>query len=385
MQDDAKYKIILCSLPDVGAITAMRLIRHFGSARAALEADEASLMEVEKIGKATARSIKENSSKFDFEKTDAKMRKLGITYLPFDAPEYPRLLAKIPGAPVGFYNIGNCNFNSPCISIVGSRNCSSYGRLVARNFAAAFARAGFVVVSGMARGIDSCAHMGALDAGGKTVAVLGCGVDVVYPPENADLYRRIISSGAVISEFPLSKGADRPNFPIRNRIISALSLATIVVESDIRGGSMITARVAAEQGRDVFAIPGRIDQDTSRGCNALIKDGVRIATCPEDVIESLRFSGQLNLDFSPNANETAPEAEIKKERHSSSGADGVFTIKLSPEEKRVAECFEIGDTLNADDVAERSKMEISKCLTALTMLEIKKVLARTGGLWERKM
>lgn len=164
----------------------------------------------------------------------------------------------------------------------------------------------------MARGIDGCAHYGALEAKGSTAAVLGCGVDVVYPPENADLYNRLVSHGAVLSEFPLGTRADRQNFPMRNRIVAGLCVATLVVESDIKGGSMITARLAGEYGRDVFAIPGRIDQSTSRGCNALIRDGVRLATSPEDIIDELSFSGQLEIAFAAKGKKV--ESEKKQGR-----------------------------------------------------------------------
>ena len=191
MDEDYKYYIKLCAIPEIGAVSAMRLLKYFGSPQAALSASKSELMKVEKIGEKTANSIIANRDKIDVEKIRARMDAVGARYIHFNDPRYPALLRKIPDPPVGFYIIGDCDFSAPCISIIGSRNCSVYGQITARKFAASFARAGFTVVSGMARGIDSCAHYGALEAKGKTVAVLGCGADVLYPPENGDLYNSL--------------------------------------------------------------------------------------------------------------------------------------------------------------------------------------------------
>lgn len=378
MNDDCKYYIKLCAIPEIGAVTAMRLIRHFGSPKAVLEADKSELLKVEKIGNKTADSIISNRNKIDVEKIEARMDAIGARYIHIGSPAYPKLLREIPDPPVGFYMLGDCNFSAPCISIIGSRNCSVYGQLVARKFAASFVRAGFNVISGMARGIDSCAHYGALEAGGKTAAVLGCGVDVLYPPENGDLYNKLVSNGAIISEFPLGTRADRQNFPIRNRIVAGLSVATLVVESDIKGGSMITARLAGEQGREVFAIPGRIDQSSSRGCNALIRDGVRLVTCPEDIIDELSFSRQLEISFDSDKQKTRAG---KSEKPSAKPA-----ISLSGDEAAVYKCFEKVENLDADTAANLSGLSVQKCLGALLMLEIKKaVVKQAGGIWTKRI
>ena len=193
--DDYKDYIRLCSIQDVGHITAMRLINFFGSPTEVFNASKADLMQVEKVGVRTANSIIENKDKIDVEKICQRMSALGARYIHIGMSSYPTLLRKIPDPPIGFYVIGDFDFSMPCISIIGSRNCSVYGQITARKFASALSRAGFAIVSGMARGIDSCAHFGTLEAGGKTVAVLGCGADVIYPPENGELYNRIISGG----------------------------------------------------------------------------------------------------------------------------------------------------------------------------------------------
>lgn len=375
MDEDYKYYIKLCAIPEIGAVSAMRLLKYFGSPQAALSASKSELMRVEKIGEKTANSIIANRDKIDVEKIRARMDAVGARYIHFNDARYPALLRKIPDPPVGFYIIGDCDFSAPCISIIGSRNCSVYGQITARKFAASFARAGFTVVSGMARGIDSCAHYGALEAKGKTVAVLGCGADVLYPPENGDLYNRLVANGAIVSEFPLGTRADRQNFPIRNRIVAGLSVATLVVESDTKGGSMITARLAGEQGRDVFAIPGRIDQSTSRGCNALIRDGVRLATCPEDIIDELAFSKQLSFDLKTETARKPAKEETPKSPQ----------IKLTGDEAEVFKCFESVENLDADTAASLSGLSVQRCLTALLMLEIKKAVAKkAGGIWTKR-
>lgn len=377
LNDNYEDYIRLCAIPEIGHISAMRLINFFGSATNVLNATKSELMQVDKIGSHTANSIIENKNKIDVEKICQRMSALGARYIHIGMPSYPALLRKIPDMPVGFYIIGNFDFSMPCISIIGSRNCSVYGQITARKFASAFARAGFAVVSGMARGIDSCAHLGALEANGKTVAVLGCGADVIYPPENGDLYNRIISSGAIVSEFPLGSRADRQNFPIRNRIVAGLSIATLVVESDTKGGSMITARLAGEQGRDVFAIPGRIDQASSRGCNALIRDGVRLATCPEDIIDELRFSGQLEISFDSKQSNKQEQKKVDSEKPK---------INLSEDEWAIYKCFDVFDTADVDTILEKSQLPPHKCLPILTMLELKKILVKdSGGRWHKRV
>ncbi len=381
--EDYKDYIRLCAIPEIGYVTAMRLIEFFGSPKAVLEASKNELLQVEKVGVRIANSIIENKDKIDLDKIQSRMDSLGARYIHTGHPCYPKLLSKISDPPVGFYVIGDFDFSMPCISIIGSRNCSVYGQIVARKFASAFARAGFCVVSGMARGIDSLAHLGALEAKGKTLAVLGCGADVIYPPENGDLYNKIISSGAIISEFPLGTRADRQNFPIRNRIVSGMSIATLVVESDTKGGSMITARLAAEQGRDVFAIPGRIDQSSSRGCNALIRDGARLVTCPEDILDELAFTGQLEISF-----DSPKESKNKKAipEKTSSENSRKSKIKLSENEVVIYACVEKFDSVDVDTIAESTGLPMAKCLPILTMLELKKILVKdAGGLWHKRI
>ena len=380
MTDEQTQQYIkLCAIKEIGAITAMRLLRHFGSPRAVLEAPKSELMRVDKIGEKTAEAIVNGRDCVDASKIMDALRRIGARYFAHTEPEYPRQLQTMPDKPVGLYAIGDCDLSAPCISIVGSRGCTVYGQTTTRRFAAEFARAGYTVVSGMARGIDTMAHLGALEAGGKTIAVLGTGVDVIYPPENADLYKKIIEAGAVISEFPIGARADRQNFPIRNRIVAGMSLATIVVESDIKGGSMITARLAGEYGRDVFAVPGRIDSPLSRGCHALLKDGAMLAASADDVLEALEFSRQSKMNLFGGAAESPQKAENPAPQPAPRAACAAPSAKLSADEKTVFDIVNREKQIRADTIAELSKMEIKRLLPALSMLEIKKLISKDAG------
>ena len=199
---------------------------------------------------------------------------------------------------------------------------------------------------------------------------MGCGLDIVYPPENVDLYRKIIETGAVISEYPFGMRADRQTFPMRDRIIAGMTCATLLVESDIRGGGMITARLACDNGRDVFAVPGRIDQPTSAGCHLMIKEGARLASCVEDVLEELGYSGQFELKFKKPSENKAPAAEFE------SG---------SAEEKILA-LLSKGDALSADEISARTSLGISEILAAMLSLELSfAAKKRADGRWEKTL
>lgn len=367
MEKSAAY-IKLTLLPEVGAVTARRLLEKFGSPENVFSASKDELLQVEKIGEKVANAIIQKRQTIDAAPMLEKMKKLNAEYVHIESPQYPPLLKRLEDKPIGLYKLGSANLSAPCVAIVGSRRCSVYGLSTARKFAATFARAGITVVSGLARGIDTAAHTGALEAGGATIAVLGCGVDIVYPPENVELYRKIIANGgAVVSEFPISARVDKQNFPMRNRIISGLSLATIVIESDEHGGSMITARVAGEQGRDVFAVPGRIDSPSSRGCHTLIRDGVTLASCAEDVIDALSFSNQIELSFVGGTEKKSSEQACAPQ------------IKLEGDESKIVECFADSPEIDLNTITEKSGLPTSKCLSTLLMLEIKKVVKKTAA------
>jgi DNA processing protein len=228
-------------------------------------------------------------------------------FLRLGAPGYPSLLANLPDAPAGLLVRGDPNLLSlPQLAIVGSRNPTQAGYDIARQFAAQLAQSGLAITSGLAIGIDTAAHRGALAGGGKTIAVCGTGLDIDYPRANAGLAEEIASGGALVSEFPLGTPASKSNFPRRNRIISGLSLGTLVVEAAVRSGSLITARLAGEQGREVFAIPGSIRNPLARGCHKLIRDGAQLVETPDDIFAEL---GRLAATLTPPTPVSAKTAE----------------------------------------------------------------------------
>jgi DNA processing protein len=281
--------LALNALPGIGPIAANQLLEAFGEDPcAALSADRRKL---ESILGARASAVRYWRAHFDPVREESRMETSGVGFVGSGDPGYPALLREIPDPPVGLYRKGNYMFGHPCVAIVGSRRATVYGQSVAKRLGAELAQRGFCVVSGLARGVDTSAHEGALSAGGRTAAVLGTGIDIIYPPENLGLYRRIAETGAVLSEFPFGRALDQDSFAMRSRVISGLCEAVVVVESDIHGGAMTTARFAGEQGRLVFAVPGRIDQSTSGGSNQLIRDGATLLTRVEDLLQEIQYLG----------------------------------------------------------------------------------------------
>ena len=252
---------------------------------------------------------------------------------------------------------------------MGSRRTTLYGQSVAKKLGADLARAGFCVVSGLARGIDTAAHEGALSVGGRTAAVLGTGVDIIYPPENLALYRQIEEKGAILSEFPFGRRADRQSFAMRNRIVAGMCEGVIVVETDVSGGSMITARFAGEQGRLIFAVPGRIDQPTSAGCHQLIRDGATLLTNVDDVLNELNYLDGLR---------PAPIV-------AGAGLSAETSAALSADENAVLTCFAGGALLSIDRLAALSGLSVAALSSTLMMLELKRrVVKRTDGTFEAR-
>lgn len=286
--------LALNALPGIGPIGLNRLLGAFGGdARAALSVDRRRLEAVLGARPAAVDAVRDWRAHFDPLKEEARMERSGVAFLGRGDPGYPGLLSEINDPPLGLYRKGNYTFDNPAVAIVGSRRATTYGQSVARRLGAELARRGFCVVSGLARGVDTSAHEGALSAGGRTVAVLGTGIDIIYPPENLALYRSIAETGAVISEFPFGRAADRDSFAMRSRLIAGICEAVVVVESDLWGGAMATAKFAGEQGRLLFAVPGRIDLPTSAGPNQLIRDGAALLTRVEDILQEIQYLGGL--------------------------------------------------------------------------------------------
>ena len=277
-----------------------------------------------------------------------------IRPLTLDGPSYPRLLACIPDPPLVLWVQGeDVSLGGPAVAVVGSRYPSSYGLEAAGRLAADLVRAGAIVVSGLARGIDSAAHRAALDAGGRTVAALGCGADVVYPPEHGDLYISIARSGALVTEYPPGTMPQAFHFPARNRIISGLSLAVVVVEAAERSGSLITAGMALEQGREVMAVPGSVFSGRHRGCHALIRDGAAVVESADDVLAAISGS-PLRLIGEVQTTEEVTE-------------DPVLRILAR------------GESVSFDALTARTGLEPRHLLTRLLELELQGTVRRTDG------
>jgi DNA processing protein len=309
---------------------------------------------------------------FDLAREEQRMAKSGADFITPQDPGYPRLLKEIHDPPIGLYRKGRYEFDQPCIGVVGSRRTTLYGQATAKKLGAELARLGFCVVSGLARGIDPAAHEGALSVGGKTAGVVGCGIDIIYPPENLDLYRRIEAAGVILSEFPFGRRADRQSFPMRNRVVAGMCDAVIVVESDVNGGAMITARFAGEYGRLIFAVPGRIDQPTSAGCHQLIRDGATLLTSVDDVLSELNYLDGLRPTPIPEKESRIPSA-------SPSAAE------LSPEEAKVWSCFAGGAMVSPDSAREQTGLESAQVSAALMMLELKRLIVkRVDGSFEAR-
>jgi DNA processing protein len=282
--------LVLNALPNIGPITLNRVLAELaGDPRAVFTAGSRRLEAVSGVGPVISATIAQWRDHFDLVREEERMAKAATTFITPRDPGYPKMLKEIHDPPIGLYRKGSYDFGQHCIAIVGSRRTTLYGQSVAKKLGADLARLGFCVVSGLARGIDTAAHEGALSVGGKTAAVLGCGIDIVYPPENLGLYRQIEEQGAILSEFPFGRRADKQSFPMRNRVVAGICQAVVVVETDVSGGSMITARFAGEQGRLIFAVPGRIDQNTSAGCHQLIRDGATLLTGVDDILSELSY------------------------------------------------------------------------------------------------
>jgi len=284
--------LALNALPGMGPIRLNQLLGAFGGdPRAALTADRRRLEAVLGARPDAVAAMRDWRAHFDPEKEEERMVRSGVAFVVPGDKGYPRLLREIHDPPVGIYRKGDYAFDSPCVAIVGSRRATAYGQSVAKRLGTELGQRGFCVVSGLARGIDTAAHEGALAAGGRTVAVLGTGIDVIHPPENLGLYRRIAESGAVLSEFPFGRSVDKDSFAMRSRLIAGICEAVVVVESDLWGGAMSTAKFAGEQGRLLFAVPGRIDLSTSAGPNQLIRDGAALLTRVEDLLQEIQYLG----------------------------------------------------------------------------------------------
>lgn len=285
-REQAVYYHALNLIPQLGPARINKLLKACGSALKVWHAPEAQIVSTEGFGGKLAAQVVAARREIDPVKAWQELQRQGIYAVTLEDEGYPALLREIHDPPPVLYYIGDLQvLNRTCLAVVGSRRHTAYGREIARKFAARLAECGLTIVSGLARGIDTWAHQGVLSTRGFTAAVLGCGLDTCYPPENKSLMKDIRRQGIVLSEFPPGTEPLPSNFPRRNRIISGLSLGTLVVEAAEKSGALITATFALEQGREVFAIPGSIANPCSRGCHALIKEGAKLVDSLESILE----------------------------------------------------------------------------------------------------
>lgn len=345
----------LSMVKGIGPVRFRRLVDHFGSAHAALEAPPAAL-EAAGLPSPVIRALTNLRRNLDLPRVWAKWRRQNIDVLTWEDTAYPHRLKQTDHAPPVLYLRGHLAPEDDwAIAIVGTRKMSAYGRQVAEEVAGLLASHGVTVISGLARGIDGVAHRSALRHNGRTVAVLGSGVDTIYPPEHRHLAAQIIEHGALLSEYPPGTRAEAINFPPRNRIIAGMSIATVVIEAGRKSGALITAAFAAEQGRDVFAVPGSIYAEQSRGTNWLLAQGARPLTAAEDVLEAL-------------------DVGLLPQRRSARR-----TLPTTPEEERLLAT--LGDTpLHVDEISAQLGLPVSEVTATLTLMELKGLVQAVGGM-----
>ncbi|MGA2582262.1 MAG: DNA-processing protein DprA [Tepidisphaeraceae bacterium] len=355
----------------IGPILIGRLLQAAGGAEAACEADAKMLREIDGIGSAKSHTIRESLKRAAGE-VDAELDRCqaaGARLICMDDPEYPELLKSISDPPPVLYIRGALEPRDlNAVGIVGSRRCSHYGREQAERFGALLAQAGITVISGGARGVDSAAHRGAMaPAAGRTIAVLGCGVDIAYPPENQHLFQQISQRGAVVSEFPMSTPPLKDNFPRRNRIISGMSRGVLVVEADIASGALITARLAGdEQGRPVFAVPGRVDNAMSAGPHALIRDGATLVTNLEEILDGLGPLPHSIMEPVKPVEQTLFEPKVTP------------SVLLSDRQQQVLTGIGL-DPISVDGIIARCELPAEIVMQELTMMTLRGVVKRVDG------
>ena len=370
MSEATPFWLALTHIDGLGIRGCHKLIQHFGSPQAAYMA---SLTELESCGvpARVAQAIFAQAALKDAEREIQEVAKADCELVAYDDGAYPPLLKQIPDAPLLLYVRGDVKVLSQyAVAVVGSRRPSAYGSSVAHRLAHDLAQRQLVVVSGLARGVDSAAHRGALEAKGKTVAVMGSGIDIMYPRENKKLADEIAKSGAVISEFPLGTGPTPENFPIRNRIISGLSLGVVVVEAAEYSGSLITARLALEQNREVFAVPGNITSAQSFGPNHLIKQGAKLVDQWMDVIEE--FTAEVRMQL-------LPPMETSDGEPMGAQAATLFEASLTPDQKAVFETLRVDQTSFVDEIVGAAEIPHPRVLAALLQLEMNGLIRQLPG------
>jgi DNA processing protein len=355
VREDLAYWVGFSRVPGIGPVRMRALLDHFSDVRAAWNASAATLRAIG-FDRRTIETFVTLRDKLDLAAEMATLSELGVTLLTWDSVGYPSLLKNIPDPPPVLYVQGELLPQDEwALAVVGTRRATVYGREITRSLIGGLAAGGVTIVSGLAHGIDTHAHQAALDVGGRTIAVLGCGIDVIYPSRNRKLAESIIQHGALVSEYPLGTPPESGNFPRRNRVISGLSLGVLIVEGAIRSGAMITADYALDQGREVFAVPGNISSRMSGGPNQLIQQGAKLVTCIGDILEELNLT---MVAEQTEAREIIPDNE----------AEAVLLKHLSSE------------PMHVDELGRAVEMPINEVASALALMELKGKVRQVGGM-----
>lgn len=360
---DAREALVaLNMLEHVGPVRLRKLLQHFEDAPAILGAASAQLQRVDGIGAETADMIANWEDRVDLAAELRRVEEFGCRLVTGLDDEYPEWLRHIYDPPIVLYVKGRLEApDKNALAMVGSRRTTRYGQESARRLAYQLAYVGVSVVSGGARGIDTAAHQGALAAKGRTLAVLGTGINVVFPSENAQLFERIAENGAVLTQYPFGRPPDRQSFAIRNRIVAGMTLGTVVVEAGLRSGALITAGMATDYGRQVFAVPGRIDSPMSKGCHDLIKKGAMLCESAEDILSEFEY-------LFPGSNRPPSPAETLS----------LPALELSDKERKVFDVLGSQET-SIDQVVRHSGLPVSSVSVTLLSLEMKKVIVQLPG------
>lgn len=382
--DNLKYWLALKLVEGLGNIAIKNLLKSFGTPEDVFKAPLPMLETVTGIGSKTAHHIKDFKQWPEVNADLEKARRLNVAIITCQDPRFPQRLRHIYDCPALLYVKGELQGIDISIAVVGSRNASVYGKYTTERLCRELALSGMTIVSGMARGIDASAHKGALSVKGRTIAVLGSGLDVIYPPENETLFHEISRSGAVVSEYPFGTRPNAPNFPARNRIISGMSLGVVVVEATEKSGSLITARIALEQGRDVFAVPGSIDEAGSRGTNRLIKEGAKLVENVDDILSEIRphsspgdsISGRASLPADPTDYEPA---ELTDALSNEKGGSKNSHYPVLGEKEHLLINHLSTRPRSVDDLIAATGLSASEILSLLLHLELRGLIRQMPG------
>ena len=390
---ETKSLIHLNLIPGIGNHTIRRLLAAFGSAEKSLAATSEELAQIDGLIPDVRQQLIDGRSRAPLAQELELIEQHQCHIVTLNDESYPPLLKQISDPPVLLYIAGQLLIvDTLSVAIVGSRSPTEYGKTISQQLSHQLAARGITVVSGFARGIDTCAHRGALEAGGRTVAVFGCGLSIMYPETNQALAAEMIKSGALVSEFPMTMPPRGANFPRRNRVISGLTLGTLVVEASDRSGSLITARHAAEQGREVFAVPGQIFSNVSQGTHSLINQGATLINSVDDILDALPqdYTGILRQE--PATRQPTPRRDLGSKRSDrtihpqsteakstpTSQSNTQAELNLTPDEQAVLSTME-GSSVHIDQIARVTQLPIGKVSSLLVMLELKGIVQQLPG------